>query len=123
MARQPRTPGATTKAPKPEVVQTPAQDDAALDAILGTPESKDAAPDAEPTGTAYEPEILLMDKPIDEDPQAKSEYEEFLEWKKSKGAAIQPVAQHVPASGVGSEPVAKRTRPVLTKDGWTFEEY
>lgn len=126
MARQPRTPGATTEAPKAtetKVVTTTTADqaDAALDAILGTPESKDAAPDAEPTGTAYEPEILLMDKPIDEDPQAKSEYEEFLEWRKNKSAA--PVAQHVPASGVGSELVAKRTRPVLTKDGWTSEEY
>ena len=123
MARQPRTPGATTEAPKPELVQTPvpAQDDADLNAILGTPDSKDAAPDAESTGTAYEPEILLMDKPIDEDPQAKSEYEEFLEWRKNKSSA--PVAQHVPASGVGSEPVTKRTRQVLTDDGWTSEEY
>ena len=121
MARQPRTPGAT-EAPKPEPVQTTAdQADAALNAILGTPESKDAAPDAEPTGTAYEPEILLMDKPIDEDQQAKSEYEEFLAWRKNKSAA--PVAQHVPASSVGSEPVAKRTRQVLTDKGWDSEEY
>ena len=129
MARQPRTPGATTGAPKAtetKVVTTTTADqaDAALNAILGTPESKDAAPDAEPTGTAYEPEILLMDKPIDEDPQAKSEYEEFLEWRKNRaGAATQPVAQHVPASGVGSEPVAKRTRQVLTDKGWDSKEY
>ena len=129
MARQPRTPGATTEAPKAtetEVVTTTTADqaDAALNAILGAPESKDAAPDAESTGTAYEPEILPMDKPIDEDPQAKIEYEEFLEWKKNRaGAATQPVAHHVPASGVGSEPVTKRTRQVLTDKGWDSKEY
>ena len=115
MARQPRTPGAT-EAPKTtetEVVATTTADqaDAALNAILGTPDSKDAAPDAESTGTAYEPEILLMDKPIDEDPQAKSEYEEFLEWRKNKSA---------PAT---VEPVAKRTRQVLTDKGWDSKEY
>lgn len=116
MARQPRTPGATTEAPKPEVVQTPvpAQDDAALDAILG-------APDAESTSTPSEP---VQEVPTPEELLDKQEYEESLEWKKNRaGAATQPVAQHVPASGVGSEPVAKRTRQVLTDDGWTSEEY
>ena len=129
MARQPRTPGAT-EAPKttePEVVTptTAANAVADLDAILGTPDSKDAETTAstEPTGTAYEPEILLMSKPINEDPQAKSEYEEFLEWRKNKAVAAKPVAQHAPASGVPSEPVAKRTRPVLGPQGWTSEEY
>ena len=101
MARQPRTPGATTEAPKAtqtEVVTTTTADqaDAALNAILGTPETTE---------------------PTDE----QKEYEEFLEWRKNKSAA--PVAQHVPASSVGSEPVAKRTRQVLTDDGWTSEEY
>ena len=104
MARQPRTPGATTEVPKAteaEVVTKTIADqaEAALDAILGTPETTE---------------------PTDE----QKEYEEFLEWKKNRaGAATQPVAQHVPASSVGSEPVAKRTRQVLTDDGWTSEEY
>ena len=101
MARQPRTPGATTEAPKAtqtEVVTTTTADqaDAALNAILGTPETTE---------------------PTDE----QKEYEEFLEWRKNKSAA--PVAQHVPASGVGSEPVAKRTRQVLTDKGWDSKEY
>lgn len=128
MARQPRTPGATTEAPKTTEVVTPTtaqQSDDVLNEILGTPDSKDAETTAstEPTGTAYKPEILLMGEPIDEDPQAKSEYEEFLEWRKNKAVAAKPVAQHAPASGVPSEPVAKRTRPVLGPHGWTSEEY
>jgi len=112
MARQPRTPGATTEAPKTTEVVTPTtaqQSDDVLNEILGTPDSKDGVVAAEPTGTAYKPEILLMGEPIDEDPQAKSEYEEFLEWRKNKAVA--------------AEPVAKRTRPVLGPHGWTSEEY
>lgn len=114
MARQPRTPGATTEAPKPEPVQTTAdQADAALNAILGTPDAESTSTPSEPVQEAPKPEPVLD----------KQEYEEFLKWKKSKAGAAQPVAQHVPASGVGSEPVAKRTRQVLTDDGWTSEEY
>ena len=126
MARQPRTPGATTKAPKPEPVQTPvpAQDDADLNAILGTPDSKDAETTAstEPTSTPSEP---VQEEPTAEDLAAKKKYEEFLEWRKNKGQKVNtaPVAQHVPASGVGSEPVAKRTRQVLTDKGWDSKEY
>ena len=125
MARQPRTPGAT-EAPKTtetEVVATTTADqaDAALNAILGTPDSKDAAPDAESTSTLSEP---VQEAPATKEEQDNQEYEEFLEWKKNRaGTATQPVAQHVPASGVGSEPVAKRTRQVLTDKGWTSEEY
>lgn len=127
MARQPRTPGAT-EAPKTTEVAAPTtaqQSDDVLNEILGAPKSKDAVVAAEPTGTAYEPEILLMGEPIDKDPQAKSEYEEFLEWRKNKAVpvTIAPVAPHVPASGVASEPVAKRTRQVCGPDGWTTEEY
>ncbi|MGS0705045.1 hypothetical protein ACVBEE_00530 [Acinetobacter sp. ANC 3781] len=128
MARQPRTPGATTEAPKTTEVVTPTtaqQSDDVLNEILGAPDSKDAETSAstEPTGTAYKPEILLMGEPIDEDPQAKNEYEEFLEWRKNKAVAAKPVAPHVPESSVGGEPVAKRTRPVLGPHGWTSEEY
>jgi len=128
MARQPRTPGATTEAPKTTEVATPTtaqQSDDVLNEILGTPDIEDAKPttSTEPTGTAYKPEILLMGEPIDEDPQAKSEYEEFLEWRKNKAVAAKPVAQHVPASGVPSEPVTKRTRQFCGPQGWTSEEY
>ena len=119
MARQPRTPGATTEAPKAtetEVVTktTADQADAALDAILGTP-------DAESTSTPSEP---VHEAPATKEQQDKQEYEEFLEWKKNRsGAVTQPVVQHVPASSVGSEPVAKRTRQVLTDKGWDSKEY
>ena len=110
MARQPRTPGATTEAPKPEPVQTTAdQADAALNAILGTP-------DSESTSTPSEP---VQSEPTN------AELLEIINGLKSQIAnqAAAPVAQHVPASGVGSEPVVKRTRQVLTDDGWTSEEY
>ena len=116
MARQPRTPGATTEAPKAtqtEVVTTTTADqaDAALNAILGTPDSKSTSTPSEP----------VQEAPATKEQQDKQEYEEFLEWRKNKSAA--PVAQHVPASGVGSEPVAKRTRQVLTDKGWDSKEY
>ncbi|NNG82030.1 hypothetical protein [Acinetobacter sp. ANC 5378] len=114
MARQPRTPGATIEAPKPEVVQTPAptQDDATLDAILG-------APDAESTSAPSEP---VQEEPATKEQQDKQEYEEFLEWRNNKASAA-PVAPHVPTSSVVSEPVAKRTRQVCGPHGWTTEEY
>jgi hypothetical protein len=113
-----KTPGAT-EAPKTtetEVVTPTAADqaDAALNAILGTPDSKSTSTPSEP----------VQEAPATKEQQDKQEYEEFLEWKKNRaGAATQPAAQHVPASGVGSEPVAKRTRQVLTDKGWDSEEY
>lgn len=121
MARQPRTPGAT-EAPKTteiEVVTTTTADqaDAALNAILGTPDSKDAETTAstEPTGTGSEP---VAPELTAEDLQAKKEYEEFLAWRSNK--ATEPVAQHV-TGGASSTP--KRTRQVCGLDGWTTEEY
>lgn len=111
MARQPRTPGATNETPKTTETAvatstTADQADAALDAILGTPDSESTSTPSEPEPTTAE---LL----------------EIINGLKSKIAnqASAPVAQHVPASGVGSEPVAKRTRQVLTDKGWDSEEY
>ena len=109
-ARQIKTPGATT--PTPEEVK---QSD--LDAVLGTPEDQDTQDQDASTSTASEP----VTTPTPEEIAAKKEYEEFLAWRNNKAA--EPVARNVPASGVGSEPVAKRTRSFLGKDGWTTEEY
>lgn len=116
MARQPRTPGAT-EAPKTtetEVVATTTADqaDAALNAILGTP---DTTASTEATSTASEP---VTPGATAEDLQAKKEYEEFLEWRNNK--ATEPVAQHVTGSA-SSTP--KRTRQVCGPKGWTTEEY
>lgn len=132
MARQPRTPGATEapKATETEVVQTTAANaDANLDAILGTAETPNSnvgenTGATEATSTVSEPVATELTA---EEVAERKEYEEFQAWRKSKGQdaakSVEPVAQHVPASGVPSEPVAKRTRQFCGPDGWTTEEY
>lgn len=121
-ARITKTPGATTPAPKTteiEVVTTTTADqaDAALNAILGTPEDQNEK-DPEPTSTVSEP----VTTPTPEEVAAKKEYEEFLEWRNSKGkkASAAPVAQHV---GTSDATTPKRTRQVCGPHGWTTEEY
>lgn len=123
MARQPRTPGAT-EAPKTTEVAAPTtaqQSDDVLNEILGTPDSKDAEPTAStgPTSTASEP---VTPEPTAEDLQAKKEYEEFLEWRNSKGkkASATGAAHHV---GTSDATTPKRTRQVVGPHGWTTEEY
>ena len=120
-ARQPRTPGATEapKATETEVVQTTAANaDANLDAILGTADTTDST---EATSTASEP---VTTEPTAEELAERKEYEEFQAWRKSKGQdaakSVEPVAQHVPTFDATTP---KRTRQVLSKDGWTTEEY
>lgn len=125
MARQPRTPGATTEAPKTTEVAAPTtaqQSDDVLNEILGTPDIKDAEPAAstEPTGTASEP---VTPEPTAEELAERKEYEEFQAWKNNRAKASEPVTPHVPTSGVVSEPVTKRTRQFCGPDGWTSEEY
>lgn len=129
MARQPRTPGATEapKATETEVVQTTAANaDANLDAILGTVETPDSnvgenTGATEATSTVSEPVAI---EPTAEELAERKEYEEFQAWRKSKGQvaakSVEPVAQHVPTFDVTAP---KRTRQVLSKDGWTTEEY
>lgn len=114
MARQPRTPGAT-EAPKTtetEVVTTTTADqaDAALNAILGTPETTAST---DPTGTASEP--------VQAEP-TNAELLEIINGLKSQIAnqAAAPVAQHVPTSDATTP---KRTRQVVGPHGWTTEEY
>lgn len=129
MARQPRTPGAADapKATETEVVQTTAASaDANLDAILGTVETPDSnvgenTGAAEATSTVSEPVAI---EPTAEELAERKEYEEFQAWRKNKGQdaakSVEPVAQHVPTFDATTP---KRTRQVLSKDGWTTEEY
>ena len=125
MARQPRTPGAADapKATETEVV-TPtmaANADANLDAILGTAETPENTGAADATSTVSEPVAI---EPTAEELAERKEYEEFQAWRKSKdqdaAKSVEPVAQHVPAFDATTP---KRTRQVLSKDGWTTEEY
>ena len=125
MARQPRTPGAADapKATETEVVTptTAANADANLDAILGTAETPENTGAAEATSTVSEPVAI---EPTAEELAERKEYEEFQAWRKSKGQdaakSVEPVAQHVPTFDATTP---KRTRQVLSKDGWTTEEY
>lgn len=130
MARQPRTPGATEapKATETEVVTptTAANADANLDAILGTAETPNSnvgenTGAADATSTVSEP---VTTEPTAEELAERKEYEEFQAWRKSKGQdaakSVEPVAQHVPTFDATTP---KRTRQVLSKDGWTTEEY
>ena len=129
MARQPRTPGAADapKATETEVVTpTAANADANLDAILGTAETPNSnvgenTGAADATSTVSEP---VTTEPTAEELAERKEYEEFQAWRKSKGQdaakSVEPVAQHVPTFDATTP---KRTRQVLSKDGWTTEEY
>ena len=125
MARQPRTPGAT-EAPKTTETgvvtsTTAANADANLDAILGTAETPENTGAAEATSTVSEPVTTELTA---EELADREEYEEFQAWRKSKGQdaakSVEPVAQHVPTFDATTP---KRTRQVLSKDGWTTEEY
>ena len=130
MARQPRTPGAAeaTKATETEVFTptTAANADANLDAILGTAETPDSnvgenTGAADATSTVSEPVTTELTA---EELAERKEYEEFQAWRKNKGQdaakSVEPVAQHVPTFDATTP---KRTRQVLSKDGWTTEEY
>ena len=114
-ARKVNTPGATEKAPEP--VSTAEQADAALEHITGQDaESQDQSTnETSSLGTPVEPTA--------EELAAKKEYEEFLQWRKTKGEAAQPPTQHAPASNASTEPTAKRTRQVVGPNGWITEEY
>lgn len=115
MATRPvKTPGATT-APKVDQADLLKSTEADQTTATTAPENTGDDQSTSETSTASEPTL--------EEIQAKKEYDEFLEWRKNKGKASEPVTPHVPASGVGSEPVAIRTRQVVGKHGWTTEEY
>ncbi|MCJ8512241.1 hypothetical protein [Acinetobacter lwoffii] len=110
--RKVNTPGATEKAPEP--VSTAEQADAALEHITGN----DPAPEVPQDQSTNETSSLGAPVEPVEDLAAKKEYEEFLQWRKNKGEAVQPATQHAP-----TDPTAKRTRQVVGPNGWITEEY
>lgn len=106
-ARKVNTPGATEKAPT-----TAEQADAALEHITG----QDA--ESQDQSTNETSSLGAPVEPTAEELAAKKEYEEFLQWRKTKGESAQP-----PTSDAPTEPTAKRTRQVVGPNGWITEEY
>lgn len=119
-ARKVNTPGATEKAPAADTTaqQTKAeQADAALEHITGN----DPAPEAPQDQSTNETSSLGAPvEPTAEELAAKKEYEEFLQWRKTKGESAQPATQNAPTSDA---PTGKRTRQVVGPNGWITEEY
>ena len=111
-ARKVNTPGATEKAPT-----TAEQADAALEHITG----QDA--ESQDKSTNETSSLGALVEPTAEELAAKKEYEEFLQWRKTKGVATQPATHHAPTSNASTEPTAKRTRQVVGPNGWITEEY
>src|SRR5690606_37885113 len=104
-ARKVNTPGATEKAPEP--VTTAEQADAALEHIIG----QDAESQDQSTN-----ETSSVSEPVEstaEELAAKKEYEEFLQWRKTKGESAQPATQHAPTSNAPTDPTTKRTRQLV----------
>ena len=114
-ARKVNTPGAPEKAPEP--VSTAEQADAALEHITG----QDA--ESQDQSTNETSSLGALVEPTAEELAAKKEYEEFLQWRKSKGEATQPATHHAPTSNASTDPTAKRTRQVVGPNGWITEEY
>ena len=110
-ARKVNTPGATEKAPEP--VSTAEQADAALEHITG--QTSEAPQDQSTNETSS---LGALVEPTAEELAAKKEYEEFLQWRKTKGESVQP-----PTSNASTDPTAKRTRQVVGPNGWITEEY
>lgn len=115
-ARKVNTPGATEKAPEP--VSTAEQADAALEHITG--QTSEAPQDQSTNETSSVSEPV---EPTAEELAAKKEYEEFLQWRKTKGESAQPATHHAPTSNASTDPTAKRTRQVVGPNGWITEEY
>ena len=113
--RKVNTPGAAEKAPEP--VSTAEQAEAALEHITGN----DPAPEAPQDQSTNETSSLgALVEPTAEELAAKKEYEEFLQWRKTKGESAQPATQNAPTSDA---PTGKRTRQVVGPNGWITEEY
>lgn len=118
MATRPvKTPGATTA---PVADQADLLKGSEADLTTATTASENTGDDQSSNETSSLGEPV---EPTAEEIQAKKEYDEFLEWRKSKGIASEPVTPHVPASALSGEPVTKRTRQIVGPHGWTTEEY
>lgn len=114
-ARKVNTPGAPEKAPEP--VTTAEQAEAALEHITGN-DPEPEAPQDQPTNETSSLGALV--EPTAEELAAKKEYEEFLQWRKTKGEAAQPVKATV--QPIQSQAEVKRTQNVLTEHGWDSVE-
>ncbi|WP_312086966.1 hypothetical protein [Acinetobacter variabilis] len=115
-ARKVSTPGAKTPEPAAETTAQPTtaeQADAALEHITGQDESQDQS-------TNETSSLGALVEPTAEELTAKKEYEEFLQWRKTKGESAQPATQNAPTSDA---PTGKRTRQVVGPNGWITEEY
>ena len=115
-----KTPGAKTPEPTVETTAQPTtaeQADAALEHITG----QDA--ESQDQSTNETSSLGALVELTAEELAAKKEYEEFLQWRKSKGESAQPPTQHAPTSNTSTEPTAKRTRQVVGPNGWITEEY
>ena len=109
-ARKVNTPGAPEKVPT-----TAEQVDAALEHITG--QTSEAPQDQSTNETSS---LGALVEPTAEELAAKKEYEEFLQWRKTKGESAQPATQNAPTSDA---PTGKRTRQVVGPNGWITEEY
>ncbi|ENX30037.1 hypothetical protein F890_01928 [Acinetobacter sp. CIP 64.7] len=119
-ARKVSTPGAKTPEPTVETTAQPTtaeQADAALEHITG----QDA--ESQDQSTNETSSLGALVEPTAEELAAKKEYEEFLQWRKTKGESAQPATQHAPTSNAPTDPTAKRTRQVVGPNGWITEEY
>ena len=113
-ARKVNTPGATEKAPAADTTPIGAtESDPKGEKATG--EMSEAPQDQSTNETSSVSEPV---EPTAEELAAKKEYEEFLQWRKTKGEAAQPATQHAP-----TDPTAKRTRQVVGPNGWITEEY
>ena len=122
-----KTPGAakqpevtTTEVAETTQPTTAQQADAALEHITGNDPSPEAPQDQSTNDTSS---LGTPVEPTAEEQAAKKEYEEFLQWRKTKGEAAQPATQHVPTSNAPTDATAKRTRQVVGPNGWITEEY
>ena len=109
-ARKVNTPGAPEKVPT-----TAEQVDAALEHITG--QTSEAPQDQSTNETSS---LGALVEPTAEELAAKKAYEEFLQWRKTKGESAQPATQNAPTSDA---PTGKRTRQVVGPNGWITEEY
>ena len=117
-ARKVSTPGAKTPEPTVETTAQPTtaeQADAALEHITG----QDA--ESQDQSTNETSSLGAPVEPTAEELAAKKEYEEFLQWRKAKGEAAQPVKATVQQLQSQTAEV-KRVQNVLTDRGWDSVE-
>ncbi|OAL84463.1 hypothetical protein AY605_07305 [Acinetobacter sp. SFD] len=116
-ARKVNTPGATEKAPAADTTPIGATE---LDpkGEKATGEMSEALQDQSTNETSS---LGALVEPTAEELTAKKEYEEFLQWRKTKGEAVKPVKATVQQLQSQTAEV-KRIQNVLTERGWDSVE-